>query len=47
MRSPLKYYEMIAKAFQHIYQNIFKITESGDNKITEDGDTKITEDSDN
>jgi len=32
--------------FQHIFQNIFKETEAGNNKITEDNLEKITEDSD-
>jgi len=32
--------------FQHVYQNIFRITAAGDDRITAAGDTRITADSD-
>ena len=46
MNSMAKFFMMITHLAQHIYQNIFKETEDGNNKITEDGKQKITEDSD-
>jgi hypothetical protein len=46
MRTTLKAYKMILQAFQHLYQNVFRITDAGDNRITDGGDTRITDDSD-
>jgi hypothetical protein len=46
MNTPLKAFRILMQHFQHIFQNIFKETENGNNKITESGNTKITEDSD-
>jgi len=46
MRTPLMYFMMIAKGFQHIFENKFRITAIGDDRITADGNTRITADSD-
>lgn len=41
-----RYYEMMGKTFQHVYQNLFRITADGDDRITADGITRITANSD-
>lgn len=46
MRTPLKAFKMMMHSFQHIFQNIVRITDAGDNRITDNGDTRITDDSD-
>ena len=46
MNTPLKAYRLLFIHFQHVYQNIFRITAVGDDRITADGNTRITADSD-
>ena len=46
MRSAPKWWYMMHKLYQHIVQNIFRITADGDKRITADGDSRITADSD-
>ena len=46
LKTPLKYFRMLATPFQHIFQNFFRITAEGDNRITAEGDTRITANSD-
>lgn len=46
MRTPQKAFRMIMQHFQHVLQNIYRITAAGDDRITADGDPRITADSD-
>ena len=40
------FYFLISNKAQHIYQNIFRITASGNDRITSSGKTRITSKSD-
>jgi len=46
MQLAKKYFFLISGKSQQIFQNIFRITASGDNRITASGETRITADSD-
>lgn len=46
MRSAPKWWFMMHKLYQHIVQNIFRITANGHDRITANGHTRITANSD-
>jgi len=46
MKAAHKFFMLISQKFEHIFENIFRITDAGDKRITDDGNNRITDSSD-